>query len=312
MEDGLRYDVGRSRADARPGREVGLRPPPGLFTFRAVLASSGSLGPKTETSPTSFPTSHSTSQPGMRTRLLQLSAAAAALAALAAVLAPGAAPEATALPSADAAAQDTGPLTPAQVDQLPPAQRAVRLHQRADRGPEQPIPFSHRFHVTELRMGCDYCHGGADRSRVAPMPSVSTCLGCHRIVGSGLAAIDTLRAYANREEPIPWKRIYKVPEFVQFKHRPHLRTGVECQECHGPVEEMDRVYKFSDLSMGWCLSCHRGEPQPTDVATTSQLVREFPPPETPEGRQPAGLYPRAISSGYGAYRAPDDCAACHY
>lgn len=209
-----------------------------------------------------------------------------------------------------AAVQDAGTESPA--DTLTPAQRAVRLHRRADRGPEQPVPFSHRFHVSEVQLECQYCHTGSRESQVAVMPPLSTCMGCHRVVGQGIAGIDTLRAYWSRDEPVPWERVYKVPEFVQFKHQPHLRNGVECQECHGPVEEMDRVYKASSLSMGWCLACHRQEPQPGDVATDYRLAREAEVPQSPEGRQPIGLYPYRISSGYAAYRAPDDCATCHY
>lgn len=203
-------------------------------------------------------------------------------------------------------------LTPAQVDELPAGMRAVALHARAEQGPEQPIPFSHRFHVSDLQLDCAYCHTETRRAPVAEMPSLSVCMGCHQTVGSGLAAIDTLRAHWSREEQVPWQRIYKVPEFVQFKHQPHLRSNVACQECHGPVEEMDRVYKFSDLSMGWCLSCHREDPAASDVATDALLVEAADIHPTPEGRQPVGLYPRAISSAYASQRAPIDCAACHY
>ena len=197
-------------------------------------------------------------------------------------------------------------------DTLTPARRAALLHRQADRGPEQPIPFSHRFHVSELQIQCEYCHTGTEERAVATMPPVSTCMGCHQVVGQGIAGIDTLRAYWQRRESIPWERVYKVPEFVQFSHQAHLRNDIACQECHGPVEEMDRVYKYSDLSMGWCLSCHRGEPQPGDVATNAKLVQATDIPEIPAGRQDIGLYPRSISQGYAMSRAPDDCATCHY
>ncbi len=197
-------------------------------------------------------------------------------------------------------------------DTLDPAERAIQRHRDAPRGKSQPLPFSHRFHVSEIQIECRYCHTGSGERAVATMPPVDVCMGCHQAVGSGLPAIDSLRAYASREEPIPWNRVYKVPEFVQFSHQAHLRNALACQDCHGPVEEMDRLYKAQRLTMGWCLECHRGEPQPGDVATTAKLVEAADVPETPEGRQPIGLYPRAISSGYAAQRAPDDCATCHY
>jgi hypothetical protein len=215
-------------------------------------------------------------------------------------------------PSAQAA--DT---TDATGDTLSAAERAIRAHNTADRGPIQPVPFSHRFHVQEIQIECQYCHV-ADESQMATMPALSVCMGCHQYVGGGLPAIDTLRGYWERDEPVPWQRIYKVAEFVQFNHLAHVRSGVQCEECHGPVEEMDRVYKYSSLGMGWCLECHRQQPPETQVAsgyeykTTYDLAREVTVPEFPEGRQPVGLYPRAISSGYAAARAPDDCATCHY
>lgn len=193
-----------------------------------------------------------------------------------------------------------------------PAEEAILDHYRADRGPQQPVPFNHEWHVSELQIGCDYCHTGSDASEAAIMPSTSVCMGCHRIAGGDLPAVAKLRTYADRDLPVPWVRVYKLPEFVQFAHRPHLRNEIACQDCHGPVEEMARVYQASDLSMGWCLECHTGEPQPGDVATDYLLARDHPPSPIPDGRQSAGLYPIQIDQNYAASRAPIDCAACHY
>ena len=202
--------------------------------------------------------------------------------------------------------------TAATADTLTPAERAIRQHREATRGRSQPLPFNHRFHVSEIQIECEYCHTGTEDQAMATMPSVELCMGCHQFVGGGLAPIDSLRGYFSRGEPIPWQRVYKVPEFVQFKHQAHMRNAIQCEDCHGPVGEMDKLYKAQRLTMGWCLECHRQEPQPGDVATTAKLIEQADVPETPEGRQPIGLYPRAISSGYGAQRAPDDCATCHY
>ena len=197
-------------------------------------------------------------------------------------------------------------------DTILPVQQAIEQHRDAPRGKPQPLPFNHRWHVSVLQMECQYCHAGTEDRAVATMPSVELCMGCHQLVGTNLAVIDSLSGYAARNQPIPWNRVYKLPEFVQFSHQAHLRNALECADCHGPVEEMDRIYKAQRLTMGWCLECHRQEPQPGDVATTAKLIPEADIPETPEGRQPIGLYPRAISSGYAAQRAPDDCATCHY
>jgi hypothetical protein len=204
-------------------------------------------------------------------------------------------------------------------DTLSDAQMAIQLAETATRGPAQPIPFNHHFHTTNLKMSCEYCHTDSRHSEVAVMPPLATCIGCHRLVGTGLPPIDTLRAYWQRNEPVEWTRVYKLAEFVQFKHQPHLRNDLQCQDCHGPVQDMDRVYEFQSdtipakaLTMGWCLNCHRSEPQQTDVATEYKLVRKATIPPIPAGGETPGLYPRSISEQYGAHRAPVDCTTCHY
>ena len=189
---------------------------------------------------------------------------------------------------------------------------AIDAHNEATRGPRQPIPFSHRFHSTDLGVDCMYCHIGTERSVSGVVPPVEVCMGCHRIAGSGLPPIEELRGYDARGEPIPWKWVNKLPEFVQFSHRAHLRNEIDCAECHGPVEEMDRVYQWASFTMGWCLECHRSEPRETDVATDHLLATRYPAPEPPAGRQGFSLYPIAIDMGYGATRAPIDCASCHH
>ncbi|MGD8496891.1 MAG: cytochrome c3 family protein [Gemmatimonadales bacterium] len=192
------------------------------------------------------------------------------------------------------------------------AQQAIDAHVNATEGPEQPIPFNHRFHSQELNMQCAYCHGGTQVSPVATIPPVEVCMGCHRIVGSQLQPIQQLREMYNNGQPVEWKRIHKLPDFVQFPHEAHIRNQVACSECHGEVEKMDRVSQVNSLKMGWCLSCHMGEGQETDYATDRLIAAQFPPPPMPEGRQPVGLYPRKIDEEYGAHRGPIDCTVCHY
>jgi len=229
----------------------------------------------------------------------------------------GSAPEAT---GQEAVGQvTTSQQVPARIDVIKPrnptgqtADEAIAAHETATEGPEQPIPFNHRFHTQELQMQCDYCHGSSDQTAIAVMPAVDLCMGCHRIVGANLEPIQRLRGFYDQGQPVPWERVYKVPEFVQFPHRAHIRSQVECEECHGKVEEMDRVYKYTSLKMGWCLDCHWAAGEDTDVATDRLLIERYPPPETPDERQPIGLYPRRLDQQYGANRGPIDCFACHY
>jgi Cytochrome c7 and related cytochrome c len=141
------------------------------------------------------------------------------------------------------------------------------------RGPEQPIAFPHPVHVQKLGMNCLYCHYSANKSPDPGLPAVATCMGCHTIIRPELRASDIgparrsaeiakLHRYAGVDsvgripKPIPWQRIHKVPDYVNFPHMRHVNAGVTCQACHGDVQNMNRVYQYSSLNMGWCVRCH--------------------------------------------------------
>jgi hypothetical protein len=176
-------------------------------------------------------------------------------------------------------------------------------------GPAQPIFFSHRRHAGEYEIECLYCHSNTDKSPVAPVPAVQTCLGCHRVVQAASTEIQKLRGYEQNGEPIPWERIYKLADFVQFNHSRHVLAEVDCEECHGKVEETDVLYQWSSLTMGWCLECHR---EPGD--DEEKLARAEANNEKfyQSGLEHHSLYPISIDSWYGVTKGPIDCAACHY
>ncbi len=158
--------------------------------------------------------------------------------------------------------------------------------------PTQPIAFSHRLHAGELQISCAYCHSGADQSRHAGIPATSLCLNCHkfplgsyrdeldqakkdkrapRLPGALKNLYDALGLNEKLESvrpphPIAWVKVHNLPDFVYFDHRAHVRAGVACQKCHGPVESMERIRQVEDLSMGWCVNCHR-EVNHTGVAS---------------------------------------------
>jgi mono/diheme cytochrome c family protein len=143
--------------------------------------------------------------------------------------------------------------------------------------PPQPILFSHLIHAGKYQIGCGYCHADARRSEYAGLPSVERCMGCHKIIGAqDNPEVGKILAYWRRGEPIPWVRVFKIPEFTYFPHKAHLRFGLECQTCHGPVERMRAVGAATGrslrndllnlvglkpaprpLTMGWCVECHR-------------------------------------------------------
>lgn len=150
--------------------------------------------------------------------------------------------------------------------------------------PEQPIYYSHTVHAGINQINCLYCHGGAQESKHANIPSVNVCMNCHmgineyakgpqlyREDGSkvdGTAEIQKLykfagwdpskKQYTGEGKPIEWIRIHNLPDHVYFNHAQHVNAGKQqCQTCHGEIQKMDEVYQFTDLSMGWCVNCHR-------------------------------------------------------
>jgi len=137
--------------------------------------------------------------------------------------------------------------------------------------PVQPIQFMHDVHVGVERIPCAYCHSSANVSEEAGIPPVGTCMGCHRFVAGTTDAFRTeiqiLMGFAADSQPIPWNRVYSVPAFVQFPHKPHVRAGVTCAECHGDVAAMTQVSRVTPLTMGWCVNCHRDRQAPDDCAT---------------------------------------------
>jgi hypothetical protein len=141
----------------------------------------------------------------------------------------------------------------------------------ARRGPQQPIAFPHDVHAGTNQIPCMYCHSSADRSVDAGIPAVQVCAGCHIAGGAPLIAADKpevkkLVAYWKDQKPIPWQRIYKIPDHAHFPHMRHINAGLECQQCHGPVETMKEVEKVASLKMGWCIDCHRERQVRTDCA----------------------------------------------
>jgi hypothetical protein len=147
---------------------------------------------------------------------------------------------------------------------------AASLKQFGGGGTEQPIAFPHDLHAGTNQIPCMYCHSSADRSVDAGIPAVQVCAGCHVTAITTIppeqatatfrgdsTEIRKLVAYWREQRPIPWVRIYDLPDHVHFPHMRHVNAGVECQECHGPVQEMRVVEQYSSLQMGWCLECHR-------------------------------------------------------
>lgn len=124
-------------------------------------------------------------------------------------------------------------------------------------GPRQPISFSHRVHAGVKQIPCRFCHPYVERSENAGLPTVQKCFFCHKYILAGHPEILKERAYLDAKTPVPWIRVYSVPDHVKFRHQPHVGWAkLDCARCHGPVAEMDRL-KTVKFQMGFCLACHR-------------------------------------------------------
>lgn len=160
---------------------------------------------------------------------------------------------------------------------------AMALGRSKEYQPEQPIYYSHKVHAGINQINCQYCHTGVYQGKQATIPSVNVCMNCHMSINeysgekmytesgeevNGTAEIQKLYKYAGFEpgkpwdpskaKPIEWVRIHNLPDHVYFNHAQHVKAGkVECQTCHGEIQKMGEVKQFSDLSMGWCINCHR-------------------------------------------------------
>lgn len=133
--------------------------------------------------------------------------------------------------------------------------------------PTQPIAFSHVTHVAEREISCAYCHRYVAESAVAGIPSVEICAGCHQVVAGNNPDVQQVMASWSNRQPIPWVRVYRVPDFVYFSHQMHIAADVACESCHGNVAAMEQIREVQTPTMGWCLSCHRERGAPTDCWT---------------------------------------------
>ena len=165
----------------------------------------------------------------------------------------------------------------------------VEMGRQQNYMPHQPIFYSHKVHAGINQINCQYCHAGVNDSRQAMIPSTNVCMNCHKQISEytgeqlfdhegnkvdGTAQIQELYKYAGWDPakkdykrntkgeilatPIKWTKIHNLADFVYFNHSQHVNVGnVQCQTCHGPIQEMDEVKQFESLSMGWCINCHR-------------------------------------------------------
>jgi mono/diheme cytochrome c family protein len=190
--------------------------------------------------------------------------------------------------------------------------------------PVQPIHFSHKIHGGDNAIDCKYCHSSARVSKTSGIPSLNVCMNCHKSIYeykgettpeyskefydgeikklyAAAGWDDAAQQYTGDSQPVKWVRIHNLPDFVYFNHSQHVTVaGVECQTCHGPVQEMEIVSQFAPLTMGWCIDCHK---------TTNIKVKDN------------GYYKKIheeLSKKYGVEELTEaqmgglECGKCHY
>lgn len=121
----------------------------------------------------------------------------------------------------------------------------------------QPVPFSHKHHVSGLGIDCRYCHTAVEQSAFAGIPSTSTCMNCHSQIWTNSPMLEPVRESYRTGQPLRWTRVHNLAEFVYFNHGIHVNKGVGCATCHGPVDQMPLIAQEESLLMEWCLDCHR-------------------------------------------------------
>ncbi len=191
--------------------------------------------------------------------------------------------------------------------------------------PIQPIHYSHRIHAGDNQIECKYCHSSARTSKHSGIPSLNVCMNCHKSISEVAPETATedyskeyydkqiaklydavgwdpaTQSYSGETKPVKWVRIHNLPDFVYFNHSQHVSVaGIECQKCHGPIQEMEVVSQFAPLTMGWCINCHR-----------ETKVRM-------EGNEYYEKIHEALSKKYGVEELTEaqmgglECGRCHY
>lgn len=178
--------------------------------------------------------------------------------------------------------------------------------------PEQPVPYSHALHVSQLGMDCRYCHNHVEQSAHANIPSTQTCMNCHGQIKTKSAKLLPVRESWATGEPVQWVKVHHLPDYARFSHAAHVNVGVGCETCHGRVDQMEVVYQAEPLSMGWCLECHR---EPENYLRPVELVTEMG--YDAEAREDAEVRRARIVANENRIEAeaiipPQNCSACHY
>jgi hypothetical protein len=169
--------------------------------------------------------------------------------------------------------------------------------------PDQPVPFSHKHHVTDDGIDCRYCHTSVESSSFAGLPPTETCMSCHSQIWNNASMLEPVRASYRTGESLSWTRVHDLPDFVYFNHSIHVNKGIGCATCHGRIDLMPLTRKVNTLYMNWCVNCHRNPEQyvrPRDQVFN--MAYEPPPDQLELGRKLVNEY---------KIQKLTDCWTCH-
>lgn len=184
---------------------------------------------------------------------------------------------------------------------------AIRLGRQKDYAPDQPIKFSHKVHAGDNGIDCMYCHTTVEQGKSAGIPATDLCMNCHVIIregtNSGKFEIAKVVEASETGKAVEWNRIHNLPDHVFFSHQVHVGSGkLDCTQCHGQVNEMDIMKQQNDLSMGWCINCHRDTKVNFQENAFYENYKKFH----------EDLKTGKIDSLTAADLGANDCMRCHY
>jgi hypothetical protein len=169
--------------------------------------------------------------------------------------------------------------------------------------PTQPVAYSHKLHAGNMGMDCLYCHSTVDKAAYAAIPATEVCMNCHERVKPQSPEIIKIRESYATGQPIPWIKIHRLPDYVYFNHKAHVTNGVSCVSCHGRIDQMTEVRQVKELTMAWCLECHRN---PEANVRPAELVTKL---DWRPDRDPAEIGREIIAAKHIA--PPTNCSGCH-
>lgn len=168
---------------------------------------------------------------------------------------------------------------------------------------EQPVPFSHKHHVSGIGIDCRYCHTSVEESAFAGIPPTQTCINCHSQIWAEASMLEPVRESFKTGRSLEWIRVHDLPDFVYFNHSIHVKKGIGCVTCHGRVDEMPLVWREQTLQMDWCLECHR-EPERFVRPRDQVFSMDWKPPV------PQRVLGKKLVDKYNIEKL-DSCSVCH-